>query len=213
MKPNYTHLAVILDRSGSMTAIKEDTEGGFNTFIEEQKKVDGTATVSLTVFDTKIDQIHSFVDIQEFPKFTLIPRGYTALLDAVGLTIVSLGEKLSSMKEEDRPEKVVVVIITDGEENSSREYTYEKIAAMIQEQTDTWKWEFVFLGANQDAIAAGAKLNIRASNSMSYAANSKGVGSTYTSLGTNLRAMRSHSAETMAFTNADRDAQADAGVK
>lgn len=215
MKPNYTHLSVVIDRSGSMASIKSDTEGGFNTFIEDQKAIPGTATVSLTTFDTAIDLVHSFVDIQEFPKFVLEPRAATALLDAIGITIVGLGKKLNDMPEDERPEKVVMVIVTDGEENSSREYTYEKIAAMIKEQTDTWKWEFVFLGANQDAIAVAGKLAIQASKSMTYAANAGGVGSSYKSLSKNFTAMRCSApgAATMDFDASDRQAQADAGVK
>jgi uncharacterized protein YegL len=214
MKPNYTHFSVIMDRSGSMSGIKRDTEGGLNTFFEDQKKVDGTATVSLTIFDDQIDSEYSFLDLKEVPQFVLHPRGGTALLDAIGITITKLGEKLASMNEKDRPEKVMVVIVTDGEENSSKEYTLDRIKAMITEQEEAYKWEFVFLAANQDAITTAGSMGIKGSKAMTYATTSKGIGDTYDSLSTQVSCFRSMKASdaTFAFSDADRAKQAEEGV-
>lgn len=214
MKPNYTHFSVIMDRSGSMSGIKNDTEGGLNTFFDEQKKVDGTATVSLTIFDDKIDLEYSFQDLQEVPKFVLHPRGWTALLDAIGITITQLGEKLAAMNEEDRPEKVMVVIVTDGEENRSREYTLDRIKAMIKEQEETYKWEFVFLAANQDAILTAGSMGIQGSKAMSFATSSRGIGDTYDSLSKQVSLYRSAvpSDAKFEFTAEDRQKQKDEGA-
>lgn len=216
MKAGYTHFAVIIDRSGSMGSIKTDTEGGLNAFITSQKSACvGEATVSLVIFDNFIDVIHDFINIQDFPPFVLEPRGSTALLDAVGQTINNLGIKLVAMNEEDRPEKVAVIIITDGEENSSHEFSYADITGMIKRQTEDYKWEFVFLGANMDAVQVASQYGITASKAMTFAANAKGVKSSYDSLSKNMMAYRSCSADSasMDFDLADRDAQKDAGVQ
>jgi uncharacterized protein YegL len=190
MKDGYTHISAIIDRSGSMANIKADTEGGYNTFLKEQKELPGEATISLTTFDDRIELEYGMIPIQEAPSFTLQPRGMTAMLDAIGVTIKNLGAKLAAMDEADRPEKVMVVILTDGEENSSKEYTYQTIKAMITEQTEVWKWEFLFLGANQDAVLAGDRIGVSAGKSMSYAANGASVGNTFKTLSKSSTAYR-----------------------
>lgn len=191
MKAGYTHISAIMDRSGSMSSIKSDTEGGFNTFVADQKALPGEATISLTEFDDRIELTWDTLPIQDAPVYNLEPRGWTALLDAIGITINRLGQKLAAMDEADRPEKVVIVIVTDGEENKSTEYSYGQIAEMIKTQTETYNWEFMFLGANQDAILTGSRLGISAGKSMSYAANAKGVSSSYNSVSSKLCAFRS----------------------
>lgn len=216
MKQGYTHISVVMDRSGSMQSIKTDTEGGFNAFMKTQKELPGEATVSMTIFDNSIDVIHDFINIKEFPDFKLEPRGMTALLDAIGTTINNLVTKLETMAEAEKPEKVIFVIITDGEENSSHEYKLEAISNMIKTQTDDVGWEFVFLGANQDAISVASSMNIAASKSMTYAANKAGVSSSYMSLSKNMTKMRSAQAgsadASMDFDADDIQAQKDAGV-
>lgn len=216
MKQGYTHISVVMDRSGSMQSIKTDTEGGFNAFIQAQKELPGEATVSMTIFDNVIDVIHDFVNIKDLPVFKLEPRNMTALLDAIGVTINNLATKLDSLEDSEKPEKVIFVIITDGAENASHEYKLEAISNMIKTQTDDAKWEFVFLGANQDAISVASNMGIVASKSMTYAANSKGVESSYLSLTKNMTRMRSAqvgSAEaSMDFDADDIQAQKDAGV-
>jgi uncharacterized protein YegL len=190
MKQGYTHISAIIDRSGSMSTIKTDTEGGFNTFLKEQQELPGEATISLTTFDDRIELDYGMIPIKDAPIFSLQPRGMTAMLDAIGVTIKNLGTKLAAMDEANRPEKVLVVILTDGQENSSREYTYQTIKAMITEQTEVWKWEFLFLGANQDAVLAGEHIGISAGKSMSYAPNSASVGNTFKSISKSSSAYR-----------------------
>ena len=206
MKKDYIHFSIILDRSGSMCSIQDATIKGFDAFMEEQRAQKGTASASLTKFDDRIELDYAFKDIQEVPKLDLQPRGSTALLDAIGVTLKNLNEKIKAMPDDEKPEQIVVVIITDGEENSSREYTYEKIAKKISKRTDKDNWKFVYLGANQDAIATGAKLNISAANSMTFAANATGTANTYASFSRNVSAYRSVKNDaSMAFDLADRD--------
>lgn len=181
-KPNYTEIVLIVDSSGSMGRIQADTEGGINTFIEEQKKVPGECKVTLVTFSTRHKEQYVGKDIAEVPKFTLVPSGNTSLLDAIGHTINTVGARLSSLKEEERPSKVIFVISTDGEENSSREFNRTQVFEMIQHQTNKYSWDFVFLGANQDAIAVGNSLGISAQRSVTYAANSIGTQGLYRGL-------------------------------
>ncbi|MFW9872522.1 MAG: hypothetical protein ACFFG0_05415, partial [Candidatus Thorarchaeota archaeon] len=144
-------IVCIIDRSGSMASIAKDAIGGFNTFLEEQKKVKGEATLTFIQFDTDYEIIHENKPLFDVPKLnesTFQPRGATALLDAVGKTIDSVGKRLSNMQENNRPEKVIVAILTDGEENSSKEYTLSKVREMITHQRDKYQWEFIFLAAN-----------------------------------------------------------------
>lgn len=169
--PNKTAIAVVLDRSGSMEYGREDTIGGFNVFLEEQQKLPGYATLTLAQFDDVYEVVHLDKPIKEVPKLTsetFVPRGRTALCDAIGKTIATLGEKLAAMPEVDRPGKVVVVIITDGKENASKEYTRDVIKKMTEHQKTKYQWEFVYLGANQDAIAVGATFGIAKGSSASY---------------------------------------------
>lgn len=156
MKTNYTHIAVILDRSGSMQALIKDVIGGFNTFVKEQKALPGEATFTLVQFDDKYEVVHDFVDIQKVPTLTeetYNARNMTALLDAVGVTIKTVGEKLAAMPEDQRPSKVLVSIYTDGQENSSKEYNWPQIAKMIKTQRETYGWEFTFTGVGSEAFA------------------------------------------------------------
>lgn len=179
---DFTDIIAIIDRSGSMDTIREDSEGGFNAFVKEQAETPGEANISLYQFDDFYDTVYENKPVAEAPAFNLKPRGMTALLDAVGKTIKSRGEYYASLEENQRPARVVVVIITDGQENSSREYTLEQIKAMITEQTDTYKWNFIFLGANMDAIQAGAQMGISMANSMSYMASSAGTANSYSAI-------------------------------
>jgi hypothetical protein len=221
MKQGYTHISVVLDESGSMGSLFNDTVGGYNKFLESQKEAPGTATWSLTAFNGSVRLIDSFRDINDTPNLgpaTYKPGGGTALYDAIGATIVGCGVKLADMYEADRPEKVIMVILTDGEENSSREFSYERIQDMIKEQSEKYTWEFIFLGANLDAVAIGTGLGIKGGMSMTFAANGQGVGATFNSMSANLTNYRSMSkADTLStaytfFDQGDRDQQAQAGA-
>lgn len=166
--PNWRHIAVILDRSGSMQAVKSDTEGGLRAFLEAQHEAPGSTTVSLYQFDDQYQAVYENTPLARVPDFTLRPRGATALLDAVGRTVTALGEQLAAMPEEDRASEVIVVILTDGHENASREYTLAQVKALITEQQTAYGWKFVFLGADQDAFAAAADIGIRRDTTLSY---------------------------------------------
>jgi len=201
MKANYTDIIGILDRSGSMKSMQRDTEGGFNTFMEEQKKLDGECTATLYQFDTKHEIVYDTIPVSEVPPLNLVPRGGTALLDALGTAIASRGEKYAAMSEEDRPEHVVFVVITDGEENSSKEYTHDQVKSMIEHQQEAYGWTFVYLGANQDAITVAASYGIAAASAMTY--TKSGVGSTYSSASAGITKMRS-TGMSISFSDTDR---------
>lgn len=185
-------IVCVLDRSGSMSSIRDDAIGGFNAFLSEQKAIPGEAKLTLALFDNQYEVVHDATDIAAVPELTaetFVPRGMTALYDAVGRTIDAIGARLS--KAVVKPEKVIFVILTDGEENASREYTQARTAEMIKHQTEKYGWEFVFLAANQDAFSAGAKLNIRAETTANFAADSIGTQSAYTYASNVTRTLRS----------------------
>jgi hypothetical protein len=171
MRPDFTDITVVMDRSGSMQACRADTEGGFNSFVESQKKLPGSANLTLVQFDTEYDFVHRGVPIQNVPPFTLVPRGNTALLDAVGRAIVETGERLAALPEADRPGLVTFVIVTDGQENSSREFNLAQIREKITHQRDVYKWQFTFLGANSDAFADAGEMGIPMAATAQYAAH------------------------------------------
>ena len=160
MRTDLTDITMVVDRSGSMESIKSDAEGGINSFIDQQKQEPGEALLTLVQFDTEYEFVHSGVPVKQIPAFTLVPRGSTALLDAVGRAINETGARLAAMAESQRPALVVFVIVTDGAENSSREFTRDQIRTMVEHQQSAYKWQFTFLAANQDAFAAGGSMGI-----------------------------------------------------
>lgn len=166
-----TDITVILDKSGSMEVRRSDAIGGFNALVDDQKIQPGTAALSLVQFDTRYEVSFTGkapIDVPALTMETYAPSGGTALLDAMGKTIHATGRRLAAMPEADRPGKVIVVIITDGEENSSREFTYPQVNEMIGHQRDVYKWEFIFVGTNQDAIASAAKIGIAPGSALTY---------------------------------------------
>ena len=182
MKKNLTELVFILDRSGSMAGLEDDTIGGFNAMIEKQKREAGEAIVSTVLFDNESEVIHDRTDIQRIKPMTreeYYVRGCTALLDAVGGAIHHIGNVHKYAREEDRPEKTLFVITTDGMENASRKYTYEKLKAMIRRQKEKYGWEFIFLGANIDAAKEAARFGIHADRAANYHADTVGTGLVY----------------------------------
>lgn len=160
MRSDLTDITVVLDRSGSMEQCRVEAEGGLNSFIREQREKPGDVLFTLVQFDTEYEFVHKALPIKDVPECKLVPRGRTALLDAVGRAIVETGERLAAVSEDQRPGLVAFVIITDGHENSSNEYTNAKIKEMIEHQQTAYKWQFTFLGANQDAFAEAAKYGI-----------------------------------------------------
>jgi hypothetical protein len=169
MKDDLTDITLVVDRSGSMEAIREDAEGGVNSFITEQGKEPGEALLTLVQFDTEYEFLHKGVPIHQVPKYKLVPRGMTALLDAVGKAINETGERLAKMAEEDRPGLVIFVVMTDGLENSSKEFTKIQLKEMIQRQQNEYDWHFTFLGANQDAFAEAGGMGIHPDGVANYA--------------------------------------------
>ena len=175
MKTNKSEIIVVRDRSGSMSYIKSDMEGALKELIKEQSRLDGECLFSLFDFDDRFDTVYDAVDINKIKHVELIPRGMTALLDAVGKTINSVGERLAKTKEEDRPKVVIVAVITDGQENSSKEFSREKIQSLIKEQEEKYNWKFMFLGANIDAVAVGQSFGFAPTSSMTYNASPLGT--------------------------------------
>lgn len=194
MKSDLTEIVFILDRSGSMNGLESDTIGGYNSFLKTQKEVEGEAKVTTVLFDDEYMKLHDRIDIDNVSSITkkeYFARGTTALLDAMGKTIVDIGEKLRDTPEEERPSKVIFITITDGHENASKEFTYKKIKEMISNQQSKYSWEFIFLGANIDAVKEAENLGIKASRAANYIADEKGTGIVYSSLAENVVSFRS----------------------
>lgn len=164
---NYTHIAVVLDRSGSMASIKDDMVAGLNEFFEEQAALEGKCMVDLVQFDNEYEVVFSNLPVK-LAKAELHPRGSTALLDAIGKTVTDLGAKLRDKSEKNRPANVMVVVVTDGYENASREWTKPAVRDLIKQQTDEWNWDFVFLGTGFDAVAAGRDYGFSADKSLTF---------------------------------------------
>lgn len=203
-RENYTSVNVIIDRSGSMGRLTTDTIGGFNTFLAEQKNVPGDVAFTLCLFNSSYQLVHDSVKLASVPDLnekTYRASGNTALLDALGTTIDNVGNKLAALPEEERPSKVIFLIITDGEENASREYTLEQVKAKVTHQSDVYNWEFVFMGANIDAISAGASLGISAANSVNYSASSIGTKSLYSNVSKSLGSYRVATRQKVDFFN------------
>ena len=196
MKKNLTELVFILDRSGSMAGLENDTIGGFNAMIEKQKREPGEALISTVLFDNETEVIHDRVDIQAIKPLTekeYYVRGCTALLDAVGGAIRHIGNVHKYAREEDRPEKTLFVITTDGMENSSYKYTYDRVKMMIERQKEKHGWEFIFLGANIDATKEAARFGIDENRAANYHADSVGTAVIYEAMSEavcNIRACR-----------------------
>jgi hypothetical protein len=167
--PTYTDITMVLDRSGSMQSIRDDTIGGFDAFISEQRRLPGRCTVSLVQFDNVYEEVYTGRDLADVPSLTLAPRGSTAMLDAIGRAVNATGARLAAMPEDRRPGTVIVGIMTDGLENASREFTYPMVKAVIEHQEQVYGWTFMYMGANQDAIEVGASLGVARDRSLTYA--------------------------------------------
>lgn len=164
----FTHIAMLLDRSGSMAAIQQATCSGFDAFVAQQREQAGRCTLTLAQFDDRYEEVYRDREIAEVPPLQLAPRGSTALLDAIARLVHTTGERLSALPEDERPGSVIVGIMTDGHENASREYTHPMIKTLIGQQEDVYDWTFLYMGANQDAIEVGAQLGVRAERAMTY---------------------------------------------
>lgn len=182
MKKGLTELVFILDRSGSMSGLESDTIGGYNALLEKQKKEPGEAVITTVLFDDKYELLHDRINIRGIVPITdreYYVRGSTALLDAVGKTINKIGNAQKHTAEDERAEHVMFVITTDGMENASCEFSYAKVRKMIEHQKRKYGWEFIFLGANIDAIATAERFGISEDRATNYNADSEGTSLNY----------------------------------
>ncbi len=185
MKKGRTELIFILDKSGSMSGLEKDTIGGFNSMLIKQKEAGEEITVTTVLFDHEYTLLHDRITIQAISPITdteYVVGGNTALLDAMGTTIQKIVQVQKQTAEEYRAEKVLFVIITDGEENSSREFTVKKIKKLVEQQKKNFNWEFIFLGANIDAISTARNFGIDAHRAQSYHADKQGIFTNYHAL-------------------------------
>ncbi|MCD7884168.1 MAG: VWA domain-containing protein [Lachnospiraceae bacterium] len=193
MKDNLTELVFILDRSGSMGRLTSDTIGGFNSMIEKQKAEPGEAVVTTVLFDNRYEVLHDHVPLAEIKPMTskeYFARGTTALLDAVGMTINTIGARLNATPEAERPGKVIIVITTDGLENASHEYSRAQVKDMITHQQEKYSWNFLFLGANMSAVKEAGNLGIDADFARTYTASSVGTHRLFAGVSATMSAMR-----------------------
>jgi hypothetical protein len=210
IKPNSTLIAVVLDRSGSMGGLAKEVIGGFDTFVVEQKKVPGDCKITLTQFDTEYETPWSLRDINDVPSIGTfyVPRGMTALNDAVAKTIQEVGAELGRRPEHERPATVIFVIITDGQENSSKEFKgaegKAQVKKMIEHQTSKYGWKFTYIGANVDAFAEAKDYGIAPAAAMAFMSNSAGVDGSYKGLASSV--VRSRAGASLHYTSQERNA-------
>jgi hypothetical protein len=174
-KPDRTDITVILDRSGSMQSVYGQTVEGFEAFVDKQKHLPGNCRLTLVQFDTVYEVVYRSKPIHRVPRLKLKPRGATALLDALGRTIRETASRVERLTESQQPARLIIVIITDGLENSSREYTRKEVFSLVRQYTLSADWQFVFLGANQDAILEASQMGIDAGAAMTYTADVQGT--------------------------------------
>ena len=222
---SYTHYAILVDRTGSMSKIAEETEAGIAAYIREQAALDGKATLTLYEFDawlhdpgkhgvhdgrmlTQVNTICDFVPLAQAPAYHLVPRGNTPLLDAAGMTITQTGEKLAAMPEAQRPGLVIFVIVTDGRENWSQEWTRERVKALTQRQQENYGWRFTYLGANQDAFAEAGAIGVATAAAVNYNATHAGTVSAWdaASKWSGRTRVAGPGGQSVAYTQAEREA-------
>ncbi|WP_186325234.1 VWA domain-containing protein [Cellulosimicrobium sp. TH-20] len=214
-----THLAMLLDRSGSMQTIKQATEQGFDLFLTEQREAPGRCTVTLAQFDNEYEEVYTDLDVREVPPLDLRPRGMTALLDSIGRLVQTTALRIAQLPEEQRPGAVIVGIMTDGLENASKEYTHAAIKALVTEREEQFGWTFLYMGANQDAIEVGASLGVKRERSLTY--DTANVDQAYAATSRSMAGMRTAMAagtppaaardQHAVYTEADRAAAGSSG--
>ena len=197
MKNNLTEIVFILDRSGSMGGLETDTIGGFNAMLERQKKAEGEALLSMLLFSNETEVLHDRTDIRRVEPLSLLDYrvgGSTALLDAIGSAIRHIGNLHRETRPEERPAHTLFVITTDGQENASRRYGYGELKRLIERQKEKYGWEFLFLGANMDAVAAASRFGIDADRAVRYHCDSAGIALNYEAIGEAILTLREKSA-------------------
>jgi hypothetical protein len=212
MSENYTHITVILDRTGSMESIRDDTIGGFNAFLAQQKAEPGLATLTLVQFDTQdpYEVVHRFIllgAVPELTRHTYIPRASTPLLDAMGRGIIDLEKSIADMKGDQPPSRVVFVVITDGQENSSREFRKDQVEKMIKDKQEKCGWQFVFLSADLAAIEDALTSGVQASGVMAFDKTGQGTSDAWASVSGRVADYRASRRPNVSFTEDDRAKQ------
>jgi len=216
MKKGLTEIVTIIDKSGSMSHLKGKTIEGYNEFLNEQKEIEGEADFSLILFSSpgKEEIVFDSVGIQEISELTnenYIPGGVTALYDCIGKTIKALKKRIKNIDRDERPEKVLFVIITDGEENSSRTFGKDEVFKMINKREEKNDWSFIYLGSNQDAFGEGSKMGVKRGKTLDYAATSDGMVFAYTNISNYTSSFRksksSKSAKVLNFDNVKKDSK------
>lgn len=208
MKTNLTELVFILDKSGSMGGLESDTIGGFNSMLRKQKEAEGECRITTVLFDNRYELLHDRIDINAVSEMTdeqYQVGGMTALLDAIGRTIHKIVLVQKNTAEEYRAEKVIFVIITDGAENASKEYTSKKVKKQIEQQKEKYGWEFVFLGANIDAVETAGRFGISADRAIDYVPDGKGTALNFEVMSKAVMTFREHGAVDEESFDAIRD--------
>lgn len=213
LQPDYVHLTVILDRTGSMEPIRNDIIGGFNAFLKKQQAEPGKATLTLVQFDSKdpyevICHFKPLAEVPELTRETYVPRANTPLLDAMGRGINDLDATLAKMQEGKRPDRIVMVIITDGQENASREFTKGQVEKMIKDKQEKSGWQFVFLSADLAAIGDAVKSGVRYCSSMAFDKDAHGTAMAMSSASNRVADYRAMRASAVEFSKEDRAKQA-----
>jgi Mg-chelatase subunit ChlD len=210
MKTNYTEIAFILDRSGSMETCQDAAIEGFSQYLHEQQQVEGLAKLTLVLFDSEYLVPVQSLPVQEvtpLTRETYVPRSMTALLDAIARTVDEMGARFGALPEDKRPRQVIICILTDGLENASQKFGWEDVAARIKHQSEVYKWTFLFLGANQDAIATAAKMSIAAASAANYVGDQAGSRASYRSI-----SRKAHGLRAVSLGNATFAEQVDAAA-
>lgn len=208
MKKDYTHICIVLDSSGSMGGVQSETKISFNNFVEEQKKIDGDVTIDVYQFASKVKKIVDFKNINDISDLMSDYRcdGWTALNDAICIAIDEVGNKLASLSEDERPEKVLFMILTDGEENYSKEFSSSDVKNKINHQTEQYKWDFLYLGANQDAFTNGRNYGFSQNRCMNFHNTAGGMSAVTDSLNrytTMYRSIAVDASQTLGFDKKD----------
>jgi hypothetical protein len=200
--PNLTLIAALLDRSGSMEDCKKATESGFDEMMARHRSEPGKAVVTLAVFDDEYENVFANLPVAQVPPLSLVPRHMTAMLDAIGRFVTEIGKHLDRQDEASRPGTVICLIMTDGLENASQEWSWKRVKTLITQQREKYNWSFVFLGANIDAVEIGSRIGIPLATSMTYNTDDDGVSAVYEVVGREMAGRRS--GREMAFTDEDR---------
>ena len=201
--PSKRLIVAVLDRSGSMVATRKDAEGGFDTLIAEQRKEPFETAVTLTQFDTVFESVYNQCPIGDVPPLKLEPRGMTALFDAVGKTINDVGAQLAGLPDHERPAKVFFVVITDGAENSSKEFTGKRVKEMIEHQREKYGWQFTFIGSDLTTMDLAAQIGIPRDRALVFSANAQGTNAAYR-VASRAISHSSHTGDAIAYSGRDR---------